>query len=83
MSKAKSSARSTGNNVIDTELSRIWDKINSISESLDNIKSGSMGTEDRGSFRFVEIGSDIFIEVRSTKGWARLPVSFNLISKKE
>ena len=90
MSKVKSSAKSVmakdvnsvaGNT--DTELKRIWNKLNELSTALDNINQGMRDNEGKGSFRFVESGSDRFIEARFKDGWARLATSFTLVTKKD
>lgn len=83
MSKSRSSARPTGNNNVDLELKRIWDKLNEISSDLDNVKRGNASNEERLTFRFVQTGEGRYLEARFTNGWARLPLSFNYIDKKE
>ena len=83
MSKATSSARATGNNSVDMELKRLWDKVNELSRKLDNISTGARKLEEGSGFRLVDNGDKQYLEAKFRNGWARLDANFNTITKKD
>lgn len=83
MSKVKSSAKATGNASVDSELRRLWDAVNKLSEQMDNINVGERSPEGGSGFRFVESGDSLKIEAKFKNGWAQLPIDFVLKDKKD
>ena len=90
MNKSKGYSAITGKTVqelqrsLDSAIKDIYRRINTLSDSTSTGVPGRGKMEgDNSSIRFIEDKEGLYMEVKSKKGWARLPQSLEVTTKRD
>ena len=71
-------------NQINSELSRIWNVLNTLQDKNDEAITGDVGQAcNTSTIRLVQTKNGAYIEGKFSDGWRRLETSLSLLDKKE
>lgn len=71
---------------IDSELKRLWTRVNELAKILDNTSVGERNMEEkRDNIRLIQANDKYYLEARFKDGWARLTdaTGFKILTKKD